>query len=823
MRPSSWTIEARPASARSGASDPGRSAPAPRSRLVAALAPISVCACIVAAALLAAAPAGADVFGPISLVSEGTFGGSEPQQAEYAHDATVSGNGMYVAFDGSVAGVTGVWRRDLATGALEEVAGGDAEMPSISESGQYVSFTTNEGRSLPAITDGRPDEAPNQEAVNVYVRNMALNPGAEGAFTVVSAPSGSTEPLEYLAAGTTLGASAAGRSAISADGNEVAFVTTAVSNLVRYPKLEEEEREEGEPGEPPVPHTPALQVAVRYLDSHTTVLVSRCYFHCEEAADEGAAEPVVGSEQLGAVYPGERLEFPSVPESGEWPGASISADGSTVAWMGEDVGEQGPTLSAETLEPLYTEPLWRRIAPGSETDTERVTGGSDPENPLCETSGESALPFTPSPSDPCQGPFAKVEGAGLVTGIWSHGPDIGDFTPRLSADGYTVAFISQAPLVSGGSGFGRGGEGQASDLYVADMQPGLTRDEALTPLTEIGAETLADSAPIADFAISPDGRQVAFTTVRTQFLLDPPAYVSEPAPEPGLPELFDVDLGNGTLTRVTHGYLGGPSEQPHQTKLYEEDQYGTSPEGFGALSPSFSADGDKLVFTSTADNLVYGDGNTPTGEEKPSTAPDNGSDAFLVERQVFDTLPAPQYVSPAPEPAAAPAWQLGVTAVSRSNGSVLLYVQAPGPGSLRARAQSAVVVDSHAARGGRRASTKNASTHHSSARRASPRATRARARRAVATRTVATRAADAKGVGLTTLTLALEPSYASLALQRGGLSATVTLTYTAPGRPVLRQSIPVTFLRQAKRSKAKRTRARSRRAGRRPSTAGGRS
>ncbi len=91
----------------------------------------AVLACL--AATLVPARAGADVFGPISLVSAGALGGSEPQQAEYAHDAAVSGNGMYVAFDGSVAGVTGVWRRDLATDTLEQVAGGDAEMPSISE------------------------------------------------------------------------------------------------------------------------------------------------------------------------------------------------------------------------------------------------------------------------------------------------------------------------------------------------------------------------------------------------------------------------------------------------------------------------------------------------------------------------------------------------------------------------------------------------------------------------------------------------------------------------------------------------------------------
>ncbi len=170
------------------------------------------------------APAGADVFGPISLVSEGPFGG-ETQQAEYAHDPAISGNGRYVAFDGSIGGVTGVWRRDLQTGALEQVAGGDAELPSISAGGQYVSFTTNEGLSLPEVSQGKPDASPHQEPVNVYVRDMAVQPAAtkaeeaarpagERAFTVVSAVDGSEEPLTYSGASTTRGSTATGRSAI---------------------------------------------------------------------------------------------------------------------------------------------------------------------------------------------------------------------------------------------------------------------------------------------------------------------------------------------------------------------------------------------------------------------------------------------------------------------------------------------------------------------------------------------------------------------------------------------------------------------------------
>ena len=57
------------------------------------------------------------------------------------------------------------------------------------------------------------------------------------------------------------------------------------------------------------------------------------------------------------------------------------------------------------------------------------------------------------------------------------------------------------------------------------MHPGLTRDQALTPLTEIGPEKLTYDGAIADFEISADGEQVAFTTLRTQFPLGFPQYV----------------------------------------------------------------------------------------------------------------------------------------------------------------------------------------------------------------------------------------------------------------------------------------------------------
>ncbi len=129
--------------------------------------------CALALGALTGAPAAhADVFGAASMLSANPFG-----QAEYAHDPALSEDGRYVVFDGSIAGVHGIWRRETRAGAsFEQVAGGDATLPSLSADGRFVSFTTNEGASLPAITDGSPVATPVSEAPGVYVRDMAIAP-----------------------------------------------------------------------------------------------------------------------------------------------------------------------------------------------------------------------------------------------------------------------------------------------------------------------------------------------------------------------------------------------------------------------------------------------------------------------------------------------------------------------------------------------------------------------------------------------------------------------------------------------------------------------
>jgi hypothetical protein len=707
------------------------------------------------------APARADVFGPLSLVSASPF-----QQVEYAHDPAISGDGRYVVFDGSIGGIRGVWRREnRAGGNLEQVAGGDAELPSISQSGQYVSFTTNEGATLATITDGLPDPVhETHEAPNVYVRDMSKQPGQEGAFALAS-------PLSYeYSAGQSkefeeenYGAQAAGRTALSADGRKVVFVTTAASDL------------DG-------PGTPPLQVAVHDLETGATELVS-----VEDdpttgrpALENGQVKPVQiereGNTVLGAAY---------TPGSGGPPlfgtgtrtgvGASISADGSTVAWMGQDLGEQVQTLPAESLPGKYGEPLWRRIGSGEQAPTRRITGGSDLANPQCAANPEASLPEPAAQtlSDPCQGPFRTA----ASTGVWNLAGNI----PVLSATGETVAFIANQPTVALGSDFGSGGgdASRTSDLYVADMREGLSRVQALRALTQLASGNEADvanNANILEIAISADGQQVAFTTRRTVFPLGSPAYVSAPASVPGLGELFEVDLQDDTLTRVTRSYEGGPGEQPHE-ELGEVDPYS---EGQGALSPSFSGGGELLAFSSTASNLVYGDGNTP-----PLKALGDGSDAFVVSRIIFSSSAEPQVISPSPpSPTLTPVWSLGVTARSLGDGRVMLYAALPGAGTLSASASSEVRVRSHSSRSATRRSVRSASSR--------------RSRATVVKRTVAgaKHVLGAGGDGLASLALKLTPSYAALADRKGGLSASVTVSFSAPGHPTLRRRVSVTFVRR---------------------------
>lgn len=712
----------------------------------------------------------ADLFGPIELASVGTGPGGLQEQAEEARFPVISANGRYVAFVGRFGGEAGIWRRDLLSGVVEQVAPGQSTMPSISANGRYVSFTTNE-QLVPADENRGPD---------VYRRDMEPGPG-ESQYTLVSAVNDSEAGATYAYTGeggsleqreTEFGSLAGARSAMSADGEQVAFITTAQSDLLG--------------GAEP---TPAGEVLVRDIGNHETKLVSAEYQPGAGWTSERPVQPTTdeaGFTQYGAVFPGagQTPRFGvyqgATDGQGTWLGASISANGSTVAWMGQDLGRQAQLLPDEQSDepPQTAEPLWRRIESAPGAPIRRITGGSDPTSAACVASGEQEIPekFV-SPLDPCAGPFEHyLENS---EGLWGSKAGFADFVPQLSASGETVAFITGARELAGGEEQFENAE-SSDDLYVVDMASGLTRVQALRRLTEIGGggstqEKIERSSKIVDYSVSPDGSQVAFTSQRTQFPLGSPSFVSPLAAAPGMIELFDIDLDNDTITRVTHGFEGEDARSEELPKL---EVPGTDPYHLeqGAYSPSFSEDGNTLCFASSANNLVYGDGN-------------DAPDAFVVHRVLPPSSVVQQYVSPAPaNPALVPPWRLGVTAVSLRNGGVRLYVEVPGKGALGASASAGVLVHSRAK------STRRPA--HRAPRGATQRLTLA-TRKMASTRTVV----GAGGEGLVPLTLTLAPAYRALSGARGGLSAKVVVTFTAPGRPALRASLRVIFRRTSKSTK----------------------
>jgi Tol biopolymer transport system component len=714
-------------------------------------------------------------FGQPVLVS-----GSPSIQADYAYnpaisaDAAISADGHrgYVAFTGSVDSVPGVYRKDLQSEAVELVAGGDASAPSISADGRYVSFTTSHNPISGEV-----------ECSAVWVRDM--EPGAgEPTYELASALDGSSESLTYAGSGKPGcpggGSAAASRVALSADGREVAFTAIGESDLGTGGSSG---------GAPPATTTPPDQVIVRNLTTNTTTLVSATLASQQPGA---IPEPVPGGAALAGneIDKEGQLAGMGIQEDGaEHPvsaaTAAISADGSTVAWMGVNIPEQAPAAAEDEAHAIgnryaddYDEPLWRRIADESGAPTRRILGGDDPASPTGEGplnlhwNGTSSF-IEPADVGPELGAYIEVKDFDQAaryedaTGT----PTFESITPQLSANGETVALLSTAPPYGAEPTYGAGTKEPnvppSANAYVVNMASGLTRSQAVTPLTEWGANDfgpdVANTAPINGIALSADGTRVAFTTRRTVFPLTPPVLITPQVTNISDSQLYEVDLRSNTLALVSEGYEGSPAEG-------------------NVYSPSFSGDGNTLAFASAAHNLVYG------------TVNSGDSDVFATAAVTTPEAPGVQSIAPLPpEPPPVPQWLIGATLRRGPAGSLLLDVSVPGAGKLYAAASAAVPVDASA-----KPSTAHGRAHKSTAprQRATPRdATRASARThtTIVTRTLINAAANPLAAGLVQLRLLPASRYRSLEQSRGGLYATIKITFTAHGHKGLMQTLQGSF------------------------------
>jgi Tol biopolymer transport system component len=661
-----------------------------------------LCACIAVAARPAAAQAD---FTAATLVS-----GNSEIPFESASSPALSQDGRYLAFSGTIAGVEGVYRRDLQTGELQLVAHGDGSAPSISADGRYVAFTaTDEPESY--LAPGA-DEGCSQ----VYVRDMTLEPGKPGAYTLASTlgHGGAGEELFYEInrCSGRYGAVTAPGVALSADGRQVVFTVLCPSNLA--------------------PGVTGAEVAVRDLDTQETTLVSEAF------GSEG--QPLGKAPEGGGAYPSAS--------------ASISGDGSTVAWQGTDVPQQVPSATDVTTnmatdggEAKEVEPLWRRIGDGPSAVTKRLLAGAGLNFYFTGSHEESGKP---------------IEGGALY--------QVTPPAPALSEHGNVAVAISNATTATNEASYGflLNQPPPPTDAYLVAVNADPDSQPQVTPLTATPNFTAAHafSGGVTNVAISPDGSRVAFETRRTSFALPAPALISPPAPETPFAYTYDVNLPLDTLQQVTSTFDGSP------------------PNGAtGQLS--FSGDDLTLAFESSATNLIFG---TPTAQVSQIYLTHETSTSTPIAAQSLGSVPA--------TPLPLPSWILSATATAEPNGSVLLDAQAPGGGTLAARAvaqlpQPAKKNPAHRSRKprGKRVHTAVASK-------------RARKRAgtglAIATHTIAQADARAEGASELQLSLHVDPAYRAQLLGKLGLYALLELTFTAPGHTPLSEEIPVTFHVQSK-------------------------
>jgi Tol biopolymer transport system component len=723
---------------------------------IARLAPTVLSAALVAATLAPESTL-AD-FTPASLVS-----GSSTIQADYAYSPAISANGEYVAFVGSVASVKGVYVKDLSDDALKLVALGNASAPSISEDGRYVSFTTSE--------DPITGTATADECSSVYVRDMNVplpealegepGPSKEGTspFTLVSARNGTEEPLAYAGTGKPGcpggGSAAADRVAMSANGEKVVFTVIGQSDLTQ--------------GQPGTPETPPDQIAVRNLLTQTTTLVSTTL-----ASQQTGIPRAV---PLGAALAGNQTPIQEDPAHNPVSAstAAISADGGTVAWMGINITEQAPVgppgpgaevkygYVGESEVKYYAEPLWRRIEEGPTAPTRRILGEDDPSDP----GFAGPLNLSWDPMDVQGTNLVSLYGSYVVpdgfeqTGSYQDAaqqPAFSSITPQLSRNGLMVALLSTAPPDGGEPTYPMSAPATVpSNIFLVNMSPGLSRAEAVRAITAWGAtdfgSDLAATAPIGDLAISPDGTRVAFTTIRTLFPLAPPELVTPQVTTTSFPQLYEADMRSDTLSLVSEGYDGSAAAG-------------------SVYTPSFDRDGNKLAFASSAPNLVYGASNP------------GHSDVFTISAVVTSQATITQSITPLPPaPSPSPQWRLSATVRQGPGGSLLLDVVVPGAGSLSALASTEATLTTVTSGKPHRRDGHAAHTATSTATRDSSAAVK------IADARMAT-----KGAGLVELRLRLSGGrFQALSRRRGGLYANVTVSFLAPHRPRLTETLKASF------------------------------
>ena len=339
-----------------------------------------------------------------------------------------------------------------------------------------------------------------------------------------------------------------------------------------------------------------------------------------------------------------RSDDPSVPAGGVEGPAVISDDGTTVAWTGGNAPAQSFFYDGESTSSFINYYLWQRWADGPGAPTRRVTGATDPDDPACPP-GSTVTPI-PTATGPCYGPLTGSEGSRL---------DVSANAPALSGDGRRVAFVvSAGPRPNDRTGNGL-------DAWVTDMSNGVSRKAGSRELTREGQGDARAGGQVDALTLSADGRWLALSTNRANFVLPAPRPVGTFRAQSTERDVVMIDLAADTIERVSRGWDG-------------RDTTGDTNGGL-----SLTADGQRVVFSSSAPNLFFGDANEhadvfmATRTEPPRADPPPPEPESAAPVVVDETPPAPP--------------RLSIRQRRLSDGSVQLRIRTPLSGRLQAVAR----------------------------------------------------------------------------------------------------------------------------------------
>ncbi|MCF4165232.1 hypothetical protein L2U69_06215 [Zavarzinia compransoris] len=474
--------------------------------------------------------------------------GSGAEANSYSFSPSISADGRYVAFEsyasnlvaGDTNGAADIFVKDLVAGTITRVStdadgvegNSSSSAPSISADGLSVSFESYASNLVAGDTNG---------TVDVFVKNLAT-----GAVTRVSTDAGGTD-----------GDDASFNSAISADGQHVAYRSVA-TNLVAddtngtydifvadVPSLSLN---------PAAAANRAFRLAVETPDATLVTFDWGDGDYDHALPESGIARAVHGYAADGAFT----LTITAQTIGGEGGDSSELESahlvfGSTALNVAET-----PDLDVASTASDGTAASGNSSAPSVSADGRYVAFRSTAGNLVAgDTNGTYDI-------------FVKDLDTGTTSRVStdSGGTEANSlsFDTSISADGRYIAFSSYASNLVAGDTNGQ------SDVFVKDLDTGATTRVS----TDSGGAEGNGQAAAPE--ISADGRYVAFRSTASNLVAgDTNAHF----------DIFVKDLDTGATTRVSTDSGGAEAN---------DDSYAST----------ISADGRYVVFESTASNLVAG-------------------------------------------------------------------------------------------------------------------------------------------------------------------------------------------------------------------------